>query len=77
MTEPIIPIVPRNPNIFPVAPVDLPRIDPEEREQRRREREEEEAGARPPAERRQPRPQRARRPAHQGDDGHPHVDVTA
>jgi hypothetical protein len=75
MTEPIIPIVPRNPNIFPVPHVELPRIDPEERDQRRREREEEQAGVRPPGERRQP--QRARKPVQQGDDGHAHVDVTA
>ncbi|MDO8211387.1 hypothetical protein [Conexibacter sp. CPCC 206217] len=69
MTEPVNPIIPRNPNIFPVPPVLLPRVSPEEREQRRREREEEEGGPRPRAERRMPQ-----EPTH-GDDGHDHVDV--
>lgn len=77
MTEPIIPITPRNPNIFPVPAVRLPRIDPEEREQRRREHEAEEDAPLPAGERRRagappatPRPQR-------GEIGPGHVDVTA
>jgi hypothetical protein len=85
MTEPIIPITPTNPNIFPVPPVGLPRIDPQEREQRRREREGDESEPRPREERRAPQ-QPPRQPDPQprapqlpagDDDGHEHVDVTA
>lgn len=41
MVDRINPIIPRNPDVFPVPPVALPKIDPQERDQRRREREEE------------------------------------
>lgn len=83
MTEPINPIVPRNPNIFPVPHVELPRIGEQDGEQRRREREEEEGGVRAPEDRREPqeqpepRPRRRQQPPRQGDDGRMHVDVTA
>lgn len=81
MPEPIIPITPRNPNIFPVAPVGLPRIEEQDQEQRRREREEEEGAVRAPEERRRPNPARGARrpqqPVHRGEDGRQHVDVTA
>ena len=71
MTEPINPVEVRNPNIFPVPRVELPRLGPEEREQRRREREEEESGPRPRGERRAPQEPTL------GEDGHEHVDLTA
>ncbi len=76
MTEPIVKITPRNPNIFPVPAVRLPRIDPEEREQRRREHEAEEDAPLPRDERREPDETPPPRPRRR-EIGPGHVDVMA
>lgn len=78
MVDRINPILPRNPDIFPVAPTGLKRIEDQdqerEREERRREREREEQ-----AREREARRAAVRRGAAPGedDDGRPHVDLIA
>jgi len=76
MVDRINPIIPRNPDVFPVPPVGLPRIDPQERERRRREREEaheEELREQQQARARQRREERQR----PGPDSGGSLDVTA
>jgi hypothetical protein len=69
----INPIIPGNPDIFPVERVGLPKIDPQEREQRRREREQERE-----EELREQERQRARRaPRPPRPEGGGSIDVTA
>lgn len=77
MVDRINPIIPRNPDIFPVQPVALPRIDPQEREQRRREREEDEAEAQHEQERKAPRPRSAAPQSRPRREGGPTIDVLA
>jgi hypothetical protein len=77
MTEPIIPITPRNPDLFPVPAVRLPRIDPQERDQRRREQEAEEDAPLPRDERRRPDAEAPRPRPPRREIGPGHVDVTA
>lgn len=76
MVDRINPIIPRNPDIFPVQPVGQPKIDPQERERRRREREEERAEE---ERRERERPRRApeQRPRPPRPDGGGSIDVTA
>lgn len=69
MVDRINPIIPGNPDIFPVERVGLPKIDPQEREQRRREREEELREQERERTRRAPRPPRP--------EGGGSIDVTA
>jgi len=77
MTEPIIKITPRNPDIFPVPSVRLPRIDPQGRDQRRREHEAEEDAPLPRDERRRADPTPAAPRPRRPEVGPGHVDVTA
>ncbi|HEY4280321.1 MAG TPA: hypothetical protein VGM91_19010 [Conexibacter sp.] len=78
MTEPIIPIIPHNPDIFPVPAVRMPRIDPREHDERRREQEDDERGREQAHQRERARAQRARRTVPPPpDDGRPHIDTTA
>ena len=72
MVDRVNPIVPGNPDLFPVPPVGHPRVDPEERERRRREREREREEALREQER--ARPRRGGRPP--GEEGGGQLDVT-
>jgi hypothetical protein len=83
MTEPIIPIVPVNPDIFPVPPVRLPRIDQREHDERRHEQEDDERERERARQRRREEnggrlPRQGKRPhPAPSDDGLPHIDTTA
>lgn len=75
MVDRINPIIPRNPDVFPVPAVGLPRIDEREREERRRAREEEERERE--AERRRAGARTRPDDGSGEDDGRPHIDVRA
>jgi hypothetical protein len=84
MTEPIIPIVPVNPGIFPVPPVRLPRIDQREHDERRHEQEDDERERERARQRRReenggrlPREGGTRPLQAPSDDGLGHIDTTA
>ena len=75
MVDRINPIIPRNPDIFPVQRVGLPPVDPQERERRRREREQEQEEELRERERQPAPPRTPSRPPR--SEGGGSIDVTA